>query len=182
MKNTEIENEYSKLQNDVNTLTSKINQTFSLSEKEKLQALRRNMTATLNGLQDKLDAERNATAWNNLLNTLKQRSRYIVLEVNGVEIEIPENLIVEFSYSGCKHKQKMHLAEFLRYRKTVNGNIQLLNEWQPIISQTTEIGGRWWCEECRKEKDSLRAKFFRYNDKEAGQAQWRIKHFNLKAK
>jgi ElaB/YqjD/DUF883 family membrane-anchored ribosome-binding protein len=182
MKNAEVETEYNKLQNDVNTLTSKINQTFSLSEKQHLQTLRRNMTATLNGLQDKLDAERNTNAWNNLLNTLKQRSPYIVLEVNSVEIEIPENLIVEFSYSGCKHKQKIHLAEFLRYRKTVNSNIQLLNEWQPIISQTTEIGGRWWCEECRKEKDSLRAKFFRYNDKEAGQAQWRIKHFNLKAK
>jgi hypothetical protein len=176
------EEEYSKLQNHVNELTSKINQTFSLSEKQHLQTLRRNLTATLNGLQDKLDAERNASAWNNLLNRLKERSPYIVLEVNGAQIEIPENLIVEISYRGCNHKQKIHIAEFLRYKKAVNGNIQLLNAWQPILNETTEIGGRWWCEQCRNEKDSIRAKFFHYNEKEAGQIQWSIKHFNLKAK
>jgi hypothetical protein len=182
MKKTEIEDEYQNLQNDVNELTSKINQTFAIREKEHLQTVRGTLIAKVTKVQEKLDREKDANAWNDLVILLKQRAPYIVLEVNRAQIEIPENLIVEISYRGCKHKQKLHIAEFLRYKKAINGNIQLFNAWQPILNETTEIGGRWWCEQCRNEKDSIRAKFFHYNDKEAGEIQWNIKHFNLKAK
>jgi hypothetical protein len=182
MKKTEIEDEYQNLQNDVNELTSKINQTFAIREKEHLQTVRGTLIAKVTKVQEKLDRERDANAWNDLVILLKQRAPYIVLEVNGAQIEISENLIVEISYRGCKHKQKLHIAEFLRYKKAINGNIQLFNAWQPILTETTEIVGRWWCEQCREEKESIRAKFFRYNDKDAGHARWSIKHFNLKVK
>jgi len=177
-----IENEYTKLKNEVNELTTKINQTYSIHEKQVLQTKRGNLTPKINALEAKLDAERDANAWNGLTALLKERRPYIVVEVNRAQIEIPEDLIVEISYNGCKHKQKMHLADLLRHKRAISGNLQLFNEWHSLLTETGEISGRWWCDECRKEKDSIRNKFFTYNDKEAGQAQWSIKHYNLKVK
>lgn len=176
------EDEYNKLQNDVNELTTKINQSYAIREKQRLQTIRGTLIPKLNELKIKVETEKEANAWNNLVTMLKERGPYIVLEVNGAEIKIPENLIVEFAYKGCKHKQKLHVAEFLRYKKAFNGNLQLFNAWNSILTETTQIEGRWWCEQCREEKESIKAKFFRYNDKEAGQAHWYIKHFNLKVK
>jgi hypothetical protein len=86
-----------------------------------------------------------------------------------------KDLNITLAFYPCKHTKEMKIYELMLVEKGAHHNQALYTKWVSFFHEGGVISGRFNCEQCRKEKDTLRTKFSRYNDKPIGSATLKLR-------
>jgi hypothetical protein len=124
-------------------------------------------------LKEKLDVEIDRLSLSEIDQMLKDQILMIHVEVNGAKIQAHEYIEIKHN---CGHKKKMLLREVIRQFTIINAkhvperDYYLLQRWLRVINQGESFTAHFNCQECRDERNSLKAKFGRRDDKPIGHA------------
>jgi len=83
-------------------------------------------------------------------------------------IPISKDLNIKIKYFPCGHEKTFKIYELLNIERNNFYYQVLLTKWEIFFREGGVIGGRFNCEECKKQKETLRTKFSRYDDKPIG--------------
>jgi hypothetical protein len=97
----------------------------------------------------------------------------VASEYGNIPIDNDLNIILTFY--PCKHTKKMKIYDTMLVENNKYRNQVLYTKWYSFFREGGVISGRFNCTQCREEKDSMRAKFFRYDDKPIGSTTLKIR-------
>jgi hypothetical protein len=90
-------------------------------------------------------------------------------------IPIDKDLNITLIYEPCKHKKTMKIYDAMLVENDKYRNQVLYTKWSVFFQEGGVISGRFNCEQCKEEKNTLRAKFSRYDDKPIGSTTLKIR-------
>jgi hypothetical protein len=124
-------------------------------------------------LRNQIETECDRVALKEIDKLLEQNNLYLCVEVNRTKI-VPHKE-VEIKYN-CGHTARMLLRELIRSYSHHEGknkperNHYLLQRWERVLKHNEIFNVNFSCEECKKEKQSLKAKFGRLDVRPIGHA------------
>lgn len=104
----------------------------------------------------------------------------LFVSINRKKQTITKDLTVELIFNPCKHKKRIKIQELLRgYTHTEGKRVPLSEQnlymqWKLLFEMDSSASGSRNCEQCQKEKTSIKAKWGRWNNKPIG-----VCHFSV---
>jgi hypothetical protein len=157
MSMNELEKQLSTLYQEEGDLKSRIMAETHFPTKRQLMEQKAKLYERIQQIERKLDEIKEENAKEELNKLLIEHRYLIFLSVNGRKLEVPENLQVELTFEPCHHKSKIFIGELLR-NPQFPSNTNLLDHWQRLLTEDTTITTMRLCEQCRKDRESLKAK------------------------
>jgi hypothetical protein len=108
-------------------------------------------------LETKIQHVKEKEAEKTLETLVKENRVFIFVSANGKRLEISEKLEVELVFEPCKHRETIKVMELLR-NPQYPSNTNLLDHWQRLLSEDSTITTMRLCEQCQKDRESLKAK------------------------
>ena len=124
-------------------------------------------------VRQKVEDAKNKEAMRELDHLLEENILFLYVECNKARIKASKYVKIPFS---CGHKKQVLLRELLRAFQTHGAklvpehDIALYERWKRVLEHNESYNVLFKCKQCRKEKDSLKSKFGRRNDKPIGHA------------
>jgi len=162
--NNELEKRLIELNQKESDLAIRAHTENDLRVKRVLQNEKGKIYKEIMEIRDKLDEQKNKEALPQTDAVIKENQQTFYLGMNGVRIQIPENLELELEFLPCKHRKKMPLREILRMfdyhndRNFPEANTYLLQRWQGIFQRNETYHPAFSCEQCKREADDLLTK------------------------
>ena len=137
--------------------------------KAKLETELRETSRKRGELRETLDIEDAQKAIDYSKTLLTENLEKWVFESDYGKLPInPKSLTVELVYQPCKHKETLSLGILIPFEKSYH--------WEALCNGSSDsISSVRFCQKCREEKQTLKDKFSRYNEKPVGHASWKIR-------
>jgi hypothetical protein len=169
MSMNELEKQLSTLYKEEGDLKSRIMAETHFPTKRNLMEQKAKIYERIQQLEMKIEAEKEKQAEQQLKKLLDEYRLFIFVSSNGKRVEIFEDLQIELTFEPCHHKSKIFIGELLR-NPQFPSNTNLLDHWQRLLSEDTTITTMRLCEQCRKEREGIKAKLGWQPEKPTGRA------------
>jgi len=153
----ELEKELSNLYEKDQNLTISMRVATDLRVKRQIEEQRNTVRKQIQKLEMELETEKEKQAEQQLKTLLEENRLFIFVGGNGKRLEISEKLEIELVFEPCKHRQTIKVMELLR-NPQYPSNTNLLNTWGRLMSENVTVSTMKNCEQCLKERQSLKAK------------------------
>jgi hypothetical protein len=170
---TELQQKLAQLNLEEQDISIRMRAQTDFREKKRIEMEKGALAVEKTRLKEKLDAEIDRLSLSEIDQMLKDQILMIHVEVNGAKIQAHEYIEIKYN---CAHKEKILLREVIRHNavmgstRTPERNYFLLQRWLRILNDGDSYTVHFNCQECRDERNSLKAKFGRRNDKPVGHA------------
>lgn len=151
-----------------------------IRKKRKLIEKQSKILGKIRILQMEREVNREKTAKSDLTALLLENLPLLFASINGAKQQITKDFKIRLIYKPCGHIEVIHLQELLR-GSTITQNKRVLAteqnlfmQWNLLFEMNSTAQGSKNCEQCKKERKSIKAKFGRWNTKPIG-----VCHFSV---